>query len=922
MGLSLLALPAVAFFVFLWAVASWHWLKTLGATAGRGAAVEWFLLAAVPLLATAAYWPYLHNGIVGVGDAYHYSLQVADVVTQARQGNWPIVAGDSIYAFNGNVHTVRTAPFFTHFAAVLDLLSAHSLAWWQLTNFSILLSAAMSGWFAYLGARWVAPRARTAAALLALLYVTTPAVATPLMNHDMVATFLAAPWLPLVWASTLQVLRGGRLTSWCIMAGATALTWQAHPPTALWITPVVGLAGIIAVVRWPIRETFRCALAAAVLFVAVGGYVFYSAMSLSVPEILPLSVNIAQSVYINLQTAWPAAWKPLDLEHGLLGNIQLGYALSAALLLGAIALRPTRRQAPAWFALAFILLLFGGVIPVPGFTIWFWNHMPNSVQEATNVWPMQRVYQVIAAGVVVFAAIGIGRLLEERRTAYRLCVTTLLLGLVWSTAELTKLQEHATGLQQTTKNSRNSFNPHNALLTRSSYALFDTIPAYFSHGYMNAEDESRILDLNQDVAETNISRLEHLTSEGATAAPVESGSNIVLNVGPDQDYLFSFKFPSEAMTGEATLKGEGLMRVYALPSSGGPASVGSGPTNAHSFRLFPSKTGPLAMSAYAPPGTLITALRFNRSVLPVKIKQLTPYTAEVLASKEGYLETPMVYLPGYTAKVDGEAVNASRSPEGLVSVKIPAGHSIVTVSYDGPPGLRLWGWFATAGIIVFLLMLLRGPKVLPPAAVLPAGSLPTRADDTLETPAFMDAETPSLAPHVRPADSEALRRNRLRVSLCLLAGITTLWFLVQFLHSPPAPHGSIRLDVRFPRWTSSAADPLVVTGNAAAADALYVQYLGKTAQLGVSHLGGANLLSEPFPVVHGRTYSIEYESPALESGTAETSKGRVRVLLDGKVVIDAPTDATPSDPDDLRIGRNTVMNVCSPRFTGWIKRVP
>jgi hypothetical protein len=163
-----------------------------------------------------------------------------------------------------------------------------------------------------------------------------------------------------------------------------------------------------------------------------------------------------------------------------------------------------------------------------------------------------------------------------------------------------------------------------------------------------------------------------------------------------------------------------------------------------------------------------------------------------------------------------------------------------------------------------------------------------------------------------------------RLALCLIAVGVSLWAGVRWLRQPSPPHGSVELNLRFPRWPVAEAEPLVESGSlATGADCLYVIYGDKTVQFGVVHLNGAAILSPPLPVVRGRTYTLRYESTALQTAPTATGKGHVRLEFEGHILIDQDIGTSPSTPDNLWIGRNPVaINVCAPRFTGWIKRVP
>ncbi len=72
---------------------------------------RWELLGLLTVQATAAWLvaSFFVGFNIGAGDCYCYSLQLADFLTQVRHGVYPVFVGQSEWAFNGNIQTVRTA---------------------------------------------------------------------------------------------------------------------------------------------------------------------------------------------------------------------------------------------------------------------------------------------------------------------------------------------------------------------------------------------------------------------------------------------------------------------------------------------------------------------------------------------------------------------------------------------------------------------------------------------------------------------------------------------------------------------------------------------------------------------------------------------------------------------------------------------
>lgn len=895
MGFSLgaVALPG-AVGATVWFLASRNWLRRFGTGGNRGW-VEWLLIAAVPLLGASAYWPFNYNGLLGVGDSYHYTLQVADAVTQAREGHWPIMAGQSAYAFNGNVHTVRTAPYFTHVAAVLDLLGGHELEFWQLTNLVILGTAALGAWMVYVCVRWLAPEARVMAALLAVLYELSPALGTPLMNHDMIATFVATPWLPLVGAAAVQCWREEGVTPWLLLAFALGLTWLAHPPTAIWITPLAALAVSASVFRRPLRGTLWCGAAAVCLFGVLAGYVFYSVRTLAVPGTISPQVDVSGAAIGNIASSWPDSWKPLNLKSTTSGNIQLGYALWLTVLLGFLALLIRPKRTAGWVMFGYFLLLLSLIAPLPRYSAWFWSHVPREIMVITNNWPMQRIFPVLASLAVVFTAVSFGgSRFFQQKPVYAAMLAVLAGGALWSGMEFRKLQSHAVELRRTTAASSAAYRPDALVLTRSSYALFDAPPSYFSHSWMDPEMESRLLGEDGRIMATNPEHIEAVASKSASLkTPIPLDRPFTLNLRPDTDFLFVFTFSRPEVGGEVTLHGHFIDRAYALPLSGQPGSFGSAEISQHGFRLGLVGEGEQTFVLHAPAGTSVNVIPFSREQLPIRVRDLTPYRATVVSPKAGYLETPLMFVPGYTAQIDGKAAEPLHSAEGLVAVPVPEGISNIAIRYPGPPGLRFLGWLATLGGLAGAGILVRGPR--------------------------HHTQTVAGSPNAATPERWDSGRTALAGALVLAGG---LGLLAATKNSEILRGGHVKLAMQLPIQPLVAAEPLLVSGKEGAANTVYVLYSDTTFRIGIDVWGKGGPISEPLPLSAIHRYIIDFTFSANGTEATATS-GPLRISIDGKPVLEFPGPIHPVAKDEFYLGRNPLgASVCSERFTGWLEPLP
>jgi len=125
---------------------------------------------------TYAAKPFLHGTYVGTGEAYNYSLSVADAVTQARSGVFPVLVGQSEFAFNGRIHPLRTAPWYCCAACLIDFATSHRLTFWQLQDALLTLSIVGAAFSAYASLRLLAGATRRVALFGALLYEFSPGV--------------------------------------------------------------------------------------------------------------------------------------------------------------------------------------------------------------------------------------------------------------------------------------------------------------------------------------------------------------------------------------------------------------------------------------------------------------------------------------------------------------------------------------------------------------------------------------------------------------------------------------------------------------------------------------------------------------------------------------------------------------------------
>lgn len=878
--------------------------------ANRWSPADGAALLVLTVLALLTVRPYWGDPLVGGGDSYFYGLQVADAVTQLRAGVLPLFAGQSDYAFNGNINSLRTAPYFTHFAGLLDLLTLRQLSFVRLMNLTIVASALLAAWFAYLAAREATGRRRLASALLAAGYVASPALLAPLFSNDMVATYLTAPWLILCWHGLAGILHSeddGR--SQLLAAGSLGLLWLAHSPIAGWMSLAWALVLFLRLLlNGGQAGQWRRHISAGLLLACLVGYTFVSVAQLEFRP--PPTVR-----YEGFAFAWPDLREALQEElKSHLGKpsqlpIRLGWS---HLLLGAFAmgLFAWRRR---WGGLIMVGLLAGFLPylwPVPVLSKLFWQLVPDQLLML-SIWTNQRLCPLLAAGTVIAAAWALRPAPGGRRPAETIVVPLLALLLAGNFADtfLVLLRRPLAQLSPAAQAVR--FSPQNLELTRYSYLMFERTPGYFTNGWTDPEFESRLFDANLELHDHAAAILAAAGPGGMT--PIQPGATVPVS-GP-ADYLLQFAFTDPAASGALIIEGAGISRTYALPSSGEAQAFGAAPSNAKTIPLRVTAPGSHLLSVSSTvPGVSVRVIPFPRDALPVRLKGQTPYTASVQAPGAGFLETPRVFLRGYAATVNGRDTPVQRSANNLVMVPVPAGKSTVVVTYPGPLSLHLAWLVSFAALAAWPWLLVRTPRA--------GGAEP--------------AQTLGRGPHLGVGLATVWRRHP-RV---LLAGTAALLLTVAGLAGyrsyrlASQAYGSLRMELEFPKHTVRHHEPLLVLGRPGAADCLYVIYEDERhIRLALDHWGAGGPTSEPIALNFNQPHTLEVTIGSLypasiwrrhpnPPGLDATGRSHLRVTLDGRVVFDQPQAFHQVKPGELVLGRNTVgSSVAGETFSGRVRSI-
>jgi hypothetical protein len=662
----------------------------------------------------------------GSADALWYSMNLADAVTQARAGVFPIWAGQSIYQFNGSISPIRIAPAFQYLGVLLDTLTFRSLGFSALQNLLLILLAIGAAATAYLGLRTLLPDRKWLATGLTLLFLSCPGVLGIAYNGNLFMSWTTVPLIPVVLFATVRSFpnRGGSGTL-ALLGAALGLCWWGHSPIALWATLVAGVAQLARIALQARQGTAWAPIfVGAIVFSAIAAYPIGSVLLYPAEPTYhadKFQSAPSRSVVEALGQVFPGSFLPVSAVGRSQGDFQIGYGLWAVLLFSLWTQRRSWRPSSAvLFAAAIVLAVM--LIPVPGLAVALWSAVPAFIRDATGSWPASRFCLLIAGAIVFGAAAGSGSM----DTALRRRQLALLVGVgcAWSFAEALRFDADSRGAVESPDVAVDLFRPENVQLSRYSYGFFPHYPALpttFTHGVTDPELENHLVaaDLSTPVSRGFDAALADghlLWASNFTWVPAGHPDHAELEQGvkiePNQHYLLEFDFDHPgALHGVLQLSGKHFFREYGLPEHGGSRSFGVGgqhltvlplETTAGSesiaVRFFPAD--PLTPDQPVPASVgAVKLLSYDRADLPVRVDGWIPFRAEVRSPVDAWLETPRVYQTGYTATVNRQPALVRESPETLVCVAVPKGDSIVELTFSPAAGMRTLFWLSLLSII-------------------------------------------------------------------------------------------------------------------------------------------------------------------------------------------------------------------------------
>jgi hypothetical protein len=739
-----IGLPALArsFYPHLWTwpptraqvvVFVWTALILAGTLAGAaawrrrqgqsGEPLRWTLLAGVGVLLLRGL---LRFTLHGAGDAGWYGTMLADMVSQTRSGIFPVWTGQSEYQFNGAIYPLRIAPAFHYLGALLDTVTARTLGVYALQNLLLTLLGLGGIFSAYFSLGALLPGHRWIAAGLAILFLACPGVLGVVYIDDLFMSWTTLPWIPLAFFATVRSFRdGGALSTLLLLGGSLGLCWWGHSPIALWMTFLAGAAQVVrCLCRPPSSRGWRHAAAGLTAFLAIAAYPIGSVLFFP-PEPTVATVSFQSASpgtivhFLAEPEVFPATFLPLSRNGRLLGDFQLGYALWILLAFALWNARQVRQlEARVLFGIPIFLLLL--LTPIPGVNPALWWGVPGVIRNVTGNWVMNRLYLVLAGAAIYGLAAALDGDLLESPARRRILACLVAAGCLWSIGEAGKFARGSRAGTRPDASAVDQLRLENVAITRFAYMIFPRLPAYFTHSVDDpllenrlwSEQTGKLLASNWNAALAGariVARAEFV------AAPANAG-NILrlpypLRLEPGRRYLLAVDFAELARArGVLEITGPSLFRIYGLPEYGEAESFGAGALHSDLIPLWTSDPGGETAAAVFVPDASVgkaaalvplartTWMEYDPSRLPVQVFSWMPYRARVRSPEAAWLETPRSYQVGYSARVNGQPAEIRRSPEGLVSVRVPAGASEVKLKYYPPTGLAALFWLSLASI--------------------------------------------------------------------------------------------------------------------------------------------------------------------------------------------------------------------------------
>ena len=605
-------------------------------------------LATLVILPVWCFRAYLTSDFFGGIDARSYAYGMMDALSQARAGVFPVLVGQSEFMFEGVIHPIRTAPYHHGLGILLDGLTWRALSPVAIQHLTVVVTAVVGTLSCYVCLSLLVPGRRWLAWIMAVIYISAPAVGGFVYVEEMYMTFMAFAWLPWLIFGNIWVIRKGDWTGWSVLAASLALIWLCHAPVGLWLT--LGTAGI-QLLRLVVDETgwtaLRRACGGGLIFLALSAGYFWSVAEIAGASANPRSLNgriptqlslvfagigvglclipslrghrrsrlIAtaaglimggmlavhfrsagegQEAFSIVQRLFPGNFEPVSASASKLEDLQLGYALLASWLIG---IGAAFRKASREVRLLAIVGIMGMclLVPIPGVTRFLLDQIPAVVVAISSVSVWLRYMPGLATLCVFIGFLGVAAWSESNARAGKILTAGFCLAAAWSMAENGKFVRSVYRARESTGEHLDLLRPEN--VTQFAY-IFPGLPAspYLVNGVVDYHLESRLLerlDPTKQHGETVIWGDVHW--QALTAIPDERNVDFLnlspgFTLAPGEHRQLRFRFHDVAYQGVLVLRGPGgWYREYRLPDSGfGVKSFGVAAERPKSIALWNS----------------------------------------------------------------------------------------------------------------------------------------------------------------------------------------------------------------------------------------------------------------------------------------------------------------------------------------------
>ncbi len=660
------------------------------------------------ILISAVLWiyaPFLSTHFLGNGDAKWYYDILQDSLIQLNAHIFPVYVGQSLYNYFGT--SIIRAPYFILLGQSLYLLSFKTLNTILIQHLTLLISAlggALISYYSLSRLLKALPAWQWMACPLAIFYVSCPAFLGMIYISDAYYSLMTLPFLPLLFYGLIQNHQRGDFRSALLIAAALAALWYAHPPIALWATAlafIIQLSRFLITPEWAPNFKYLCT--PFLLFIPLTLWLFVSvkAMHLSGQySQLPISAHLsyAETVIRTLQAQIPGVFLPLRAKNvGAISFLQLGYSLWVILLgTGLLFLWKGLWRHPFRLIQIFLGLLLGLLLllyPIPGITKGLWSLTPSLIQNITFIWPMQRLYFLLAPLIcfsftLCFANSHPPTSVSQSRFFQGLVLMIVLIGIGWNLHEAKYFKTFVNHTETDLIIEKHPYLFHN-------YIQLDH--QYFFEGHYEPLLKNKLVDANGNT----IAGWDNETIAQDTTNAKKKNYLLRLWITGD-----SRNFTLDTAQGNTTkfLQIRSSPEVLALHHSTAftvPLENGTPP----SLQLHLENPHSATLSHYQ-------VIAYDPTQLPIQIPHITPWQATVkvpksLQNKGVALEIFKEYFPGYEASVNQKPVSISPSKTHLILIPLSAGENRICLRYQGTFAMRLSFYISTLSwaLLIFILLL-------------------------------------------------------------------------------------------------------------------------------------------------------------------------------------------------------------------------